>query len=272
MVPKPVILVSSCKRDAENGANSVIRDTWARRVPKIPVFFFLGRGCRARYENDVLLDAPDDYFGLTPKTQLSLQWAIDRGYTNAFRAFTDTFIDVDRLEASGYQEWEYTGNLSEWYEGGFNFCHGGPGYWLGSVAMPIAAHARMWQERWEWHKWEDQFVGHTLYRAGIRAADDKRYSMGTSYEKAENVCLANNDVISEHLSAYTGMYDKDWMLQAYNRRLGIAYQPQVPKGVGCMCQHCRAQTLKKVESAVALTTRSRDVRPPGLFRPPAAGR
>jgi hypothetical protein len=278
-VPNPVILVSSCFRDKKNGNQQIVRDTWASKS-SIPVFFLLGKSINsADREDEILVDAPDDYFGLPFKTQQGKRWARAHGYDFVFQCFVDTYVVPERLAASGFQNFNYSGNESEIYgfaNEKYTFCHGGPGYWNGPKAIEVIINAPIELKRFEWHKWEDQWAGHTLRRAGIRPRDDKRYSMGTSYQKREAVALPDNDVISEHLSSVTGIYDKDWMIQADHQRHGRTFRPKVIKLPGCNCEACIAEAKRK---GLAFTTpspapptvvgRPRDVLPAGIFRPPA---
>ena len=272
-MPNPVILVSSCARDKKNGNQQTVRDTWAHKSP-IPCFFLLGKGNSAAGEDEIVLDVPDDYFGLPFKTKEGKRWARAHGYDFVFQCFVDTYVEPERLAASGFQNYNYSGNESELYAAGFTFCHGGPGYWTGPKAIDILIDAPILRGMFDWHKWEDQWTGHTLTLAGIKPHDDKRYSMGTSYNKQEAVALPDNDVISEHLSSVTGIYDKEWMIQAEHQRHGRPFVPKVIKLEGCNCVHCIAEAKRK---GLALTTpkpptsnpgRPRNVLDIGIFRPP----
>lgn len=211
---KPIILISSCKRDVENGYNQSIRDTWGADSP-IDFKFFLGHGNVIQNPDEVLLNVPDDYGSLTAKTQASVQWALDNGYTHCFRSFTDTYIDPSRLLKSGFEKHHYIGNCFNCP--GEPFCHGGPGYWLGPQAMPYVAKAVITAT----DNCEDQWVGHVLKTAYIEPVHDDRYSMGLSYNRHERRISDDNAVISEHLSLQRGEYHKRWMYESYTRRFKV---------------------------------------------------
>jgi len=210
-MPRPIILISSCKRDVENGYNQSIRDTWGANSA-IDFKFFLGRGNTVKHPDEVLLDVPDDYYSLPAKTQESIRWALEHGYTNCFRSFTDTFIDTKRLLETDYNRASYIGNTSN--APGFVFCHGGPGYWLRKDAMEIVVNTII-TPNWNF---EDQWVGRVLLDNSITAVHDNKYSMGLSYRRHDRRISYTNDVITEHLSLHTNEYDKRWIFQAYVRR------------------------------------------------------
>jgi hypothetical protein len=237
-MPKPCILVSSCRRDQANGYNDAVRLTWAADKT-IPCFFIVGDGGIATRDT-VKLNVPDDYLGLTFKTKESLAWAIRNGFTHVFRSFTDTYVDVKRLADSNFADHDYTGNRSDAQAGGYRFAHGGPGYWLGPRAIHILLDAPIEKEKYDWHKFEDQWVGSTLHSHGIVCVDDKRYSMSMSYLKSEADPLEDNDLISAHLSNLTNQYHPDWMREVHSKRYGLDYKPTIAREKGCMCENCIA--------------------------------
>ena len=79
--------------------------------------------------------------------------------------------------------------------------HGGPGYWLGPLAMQIVGN-----EFPQHARFEDQFVGRLMMQHNIAFTPDFRYSLGQSYHHRESPCLPENDIISEHLSN-SGIYE-----------------------------------------------------------------
>ena len=240
-MPKPCILVSSCKRDVENGMNLAVRDTWATDS-KLPYFFILGDGNKQRWADEVILNVPDDYLSLPFKTKHSIEWAVRCGFTHIFRAFTDTFIDTHRLlYDSNYASHPYIGNRSK-----DGFVHGGPGYWLGPKAIKILIDAPIEKSKFENDKYEDQWVGRVLALHGIHCRDDKNYSMGWSYGLDEQDPLETNEIITVHLSGESsGQYDKDWMGQVYAKRYKLPYKPTVPRLKGCNCKRCQKAALDK---------------------------
>ena len=210
ITPRPIILISSCKRDQENGNNQAIRNTWGAHSV-IPYRFFVG-DTSPEHDDEIMLDCPDNYFSLPMKTQLSLRWAMLEGYTHFFRAFTDTFIDTERLAKSGFEEHLYSGNPCGFWRDLFH--HGGPGYWLNLNAAQLVitqphAHAE---------KLEDYWVGMLMQKYGVPPHHDFRYSMGLSYGRRERPSLPDNDIISEHLSDSGNKYDNKTMYDRHKLR------------------------------------------------------
>lgn len=217
----PCILISSCRKDAVAGHNEAIRQTWGKDSA-IPYFFILGSGNVASKPDEIVLPVRDDYFSLPAKTQEGHRWARQHGYDWIFQCFTDTFVDASRLLASVTEHanagHEYVGNKGAWpmnarERAGLEFCHGGPGYWLAPRATDLMLVAMIGKENLE-----DQFVAAVMKASGIRIADDKRYSMGTTYSFRETVPLATNEQISCHLSDSGHRYTGTMMHEAFRRR------------------------------------------------------
>lgn len=202
---KSLIAVSSCLRDKKNGCHQAMVDTWMNNLP-IDCRVFLGQGNTAE-GNEVVLECPDDYLALPLKTKLSLQWARDHGYTHVFRAFTDTYIEPDRLWHSGFEQHPYLG-----FFGGerrlYNYASGGAGYWTGAKLSDLCIAAEVGNE-WA----EDRWVGKVAGDAGICCNFDGRY-----VPRGGRV-LKGNDTITVHLSKATGNYDKQWMYDCHEAYL-----------------------------------------------------
>lgn len=209
MDAKPIILVSSCVRDRHNGHNQAIRDCWGYES-RIPYKFCIG-DMEPEHDDEINVDCPDNYFSLAYKTQASLKWALEQGYTHMFRAFTDTFIDTERLRTFDYTQADYIGNTS--YSPRLLFCHGGPGYWLSARAAQIVVDVDLSKNQY-WNM-EDQFVGEMMGLFDIRPLICNQFSMGQSYGLCEPMVLPYNSVITCHLSNASNKYDNGWMYQAY---------------------------------------------------------
>jgi hypothetical protein len=210
---QPVILISSCRKDANAGNNEAIRATWGSNSA-IPYFFILGDGNIATHPDEIVLPVKDDYFSLPFKTQEGHRWARNQGYDYMFQCFTDTFIDTERLAASDFTRGDFVGNkgFNPAFRG-FNFCHGGPGYWLSPKATDIILAANIGKENLE-----DQWVAFVMKSHGIEVTDDKRYSMGFTYNYREQVPLPTNSQISCHLSDSAHSYQKEMMYGALWQR------------------------------------------------------
>lgn len=240
-MPKPCILISSCKRDVFNGANQAIRDTWGADSA-IPYFFLLGKENGITMQRDeIVLDVPDDYLSLPFKSREGKRWALATGFDFFFQCFTDTFIDTERLAASGYEKHDYTGNLAVGWK--ISFAHGGPGYWTSKKCAKVLIDRAIEGNHFpETDRYEDQWTGRIL-GGSVQCWDDKRYSMGCSYKFEKGAVLAENDLITEHLSSATNQYHPEWMHQAFAKRYGLPFTVKKPKLRGCNCYKCVALAI-----------------------------
>jgi len=214
----PCIVVSSCKKDRELGHNQIIRDTWGKLSP-FPIFFILGHGNENPLPDEILVSAKDDYASLPWKTQLGHLAARNLSHDWIFQCFTDTFVDPLRLAASNFERGEFVGNKGSWplnskLNPGLSFLHGGPGYWL----SPRATDLILAVEIPSTENLEDQWVAKVMQANAVPITDDKRYSMGRTYNFREAVPLPTNDRISCHLSDSGHRYVKEMMLEAHKRR------------------------------------------------------
>jgi hypothetical protein len=136
------------------------------------------QGAPAENDDEVELEVADGYLHLPFKTQRVCEWAIRREFDFMFKADTDTFVDVRRLMASGFEKHCYSG-----YHRGDSpsYASGGSGYWLDRQAMKIVARAAM-REDWSVDDrpsviGEDLQVGRVLLENGIVCFNDSRYRL-----------------------------------------------------------------------------------------------
>jgi hypothetical protein len=137
----------------------------------------------------VYLGVPDSYDHLTLKTQAMCRWALDNGYTHLFKCDDDTFIHVDRLLTSGFEQHKYSG-----YTTGRTWAQGGAGYWLNRECMELVANSCYKPPQ---HPAEDVMVGGTLKAVHIYPVHDERYRTGYGVTNCQ-VPTPNNDVITAH--------------------------------------------------------------------------
>jgi hypothetical protein len=204
----PVILISSCKRDQEKGYHEVIRETWGK-VPVIPFFFLLGDGATATSQDEVVLPVPDDYNSLPYKTREGHRWARKQGHDWVFQAFTDTYIDTNRLLNSGFEQREYSGHFrGETSVDGAemplsSYPSGGSGYWM----SPRFTDLMLKEEPDHWA--EDLWIGRVSKKHQVIGIQDTRYWSGGGQ------ILESNNAITVHLSRGTDNYEKGWMTQQH---------------------------------------------------------
>lgn len=232
---KLLIAISSCGDFEANGNNQAMRDTWLKDAIALSVpykfFFGAGQGEPELEDSVVLRDVPDDYGHLTYKTQASLRWAAARDFDFVFRCFADTYVRVDRLMASGFEQYDYMGDFRS-EEGGLtqsepriqrptlqqaqNYASGGPGYFLSRRAYSLLLGAPilgLWRDDLMPYV-EDMWVGNILGRhleIPLKYFDDTHrfVNKGSSFWPTQK-----NDVIASHLSC-PDRYDKRMMYSAH---------------------------------------------------------
>jgi len=150
-------------------------------------------------EQDVTyLPVPDDYDNLTLKTQAMCRWALDHDYTHLFKCDDDTYVHVERLLSSGFEQHKYSG-----YTLGRTWAQGGAGYWLDRECMELVADSRYKPPQ---HPAEDVMVGDTLKVVHIYPVHDERYRTGYGAANCQ-VPTPNNDVITAHKLNAFGIRD-----------------------------------------------------------------
>jgi hypothetical protein len=138
-MPKILIAVVSCTRDL-----------W--RIPAhremlsghgADVRFFYGRQDPGVLEvvrsDEVELEVHDGYFMLVHKVCRIFEWTLARGYDFIFKIDADTWLDVPKLLAAGFEAHEWVGLMGDkGASGGVGHCtSGGVGIWLSAEAMRL---------------------------------------------------------------------------------------------------------------------------------------
>ncbi len=107
------------------------------------------------------------------KTEALAKYALDGGYDYVFKCDDDTYVYVDRLLASGFEQFDYSGSMDRHHAtpmGWYSWAQGGAGYWLSRTAMQIIV-----SEGLHLVRAEDFAVGQILAAHGIEAHLDARY-------------------------------------------------------------------------------------------------
>jgi hypothetical protein len=202
---KPVIMISSCKRDQEKGYHDAIRSTWGRDAA-IPFYFLMGAGAISRAADELVMDLPDDYNSLPFKTREGHRWASAKGYDYIFQAFTDTYCFTNRMLVSGFERFDYVGhfrgeNVNQLSSVAFGcYPSGGSGYWL----SPMATSLLVEEEPDHWA--EDLWVGRVMKKYLISGTQDYRYFSAGGYTK---------ECLTVHLSRGTDKYHPSWMEETH---------------------------------------------------------
>lgn len=181
---KVLIAIVSCNREEWRRRVKAQRATWARPDSRADIRYFYGRGWEGeRTSDEIYLDVPDDYNSLVAKTLAVFAWALERGYDFVFKTDDDVYVSVDRLLASGFEQYDYSGRL----RGASGkvpaaYCSG-LGYWISRRAMEIVVAADPGKEIAE-----DRFVGNALYSRGIIGRADYRYAVTHSKDNSVSAC------------------------------------------------------------------------------------
>jgi hypothetical protein len=250
-IVKVLILIHSCVKFALDGSNQASRDTFlpdVKTFPGLDYKFFIGDGTPTgedesrmqaslgscphvqldnprvvltdpnpyvAKDDEIILHAPDDYIYMVWKFKEALRWGVEQGYNNIFKASGDTYVDISRLMASGFEAYDYIGR-----EHGV-FAVGGSGFWLSNKA----ARGLLNTPVTDWA--DDRWVGENLMGQGIRIHGDRRY--GASPEQTYCCCSEDrndlfptptNDMITAHLAEAPGHYTNDLMYHAHRMRRG----------------------------------------------------
>ena len=138
-------------------------------------------------EDEVVLHVPDDLVHVAYKAREAWRWAVSKEYDYVFACFCDTYIDIEKLMNSGFEEHDFVGMTYD-----ENRCpQGGGGYWLSRKSLQIlsTAHVDFWAD--------DGWAGWTLPKSGVYLHNDIRYGQ---YPTA--VPTLHNDVITTHLGQH----------------------------------------------------------------------
>lgn len=204
---KLLIAINSCHLYERCGANDVPRVTWLpdAAASGFDYRFFLGVWSPkldlphpgTAKSDAVILDAPDDYHSLCYKTHESLKWAVQNDYDFIFRCYPDTYVRPERLRASGFEQFDYSGN----FEGGSMTAAGGPGYWLSrKAALVMLQHSVSPTHPNIGATFEDRWVGTCMnyYRDALTRKDERRLVEG-AWLRPETSPRKSNDAISAHM-------------------------------------------------------------------------
>lgn len=176
-----IVAVKSCQRDMAAGFHQAIRETWGAALKRkgIQTFFFVAedtgpnkRTVRTYASDEKALSCPDTYEGLPFKTRAICQWMKSKLFDHLFICDVDTIIDADKLLASGFENYDYSGYFKKgqeeigqsfWYEDShgqypdcYSWASGGMGYFLSHFAVGYVSsvYPTVWAE--------DMYVGQVL--------------------------------------------------------------------------------------------------------------
>ncbi len=224
---KILIAILSCSDHLLKGYNQTMRDTWLQDVPlEVNYRFFLGSkllitpsmedweqspvefkkkaiSCtdissyRPKQDEIVLLES-DRYEHNTYKFKAMCGWAFENGYDFTFQCLTDTYVAVDRLLSSDFQNFDYSGTAN----GERTALGGGPGFWMSRDILKAMSTAKV--DCWTYDAWS----GKVAIDNGFSIHHDERY---TNLEQ-QPPPQPNNDAITSHIANTPVVYDPAMMV------------------------------------------------------------
>lgn len=225
---KVLILIMSCLAFEKKGVHQALRDTWLQEVKNFPGLEYkivVGDGTpvqetvafrkswdarSCRYENnstfvehdpytpredELLVQAPDDFQHLCFKTKLAYEWAIQQGFDFIFHCYGDVYVDVPRLMSCGFENCTFWGNEN------------GGGFWVCRKLAQIIPTA----EIVSWN--DDGWVRDVLGEHGTSLIIDPRYG---AYPDQP---LSTNDFITSHTNISPEVFNAEKMHIVHRRRL-----------------------------------------------------
>jgi hypothetical protein len=237
---KVLLAISSWPLSAENGDHEASRLTWLTHAEGLDYRFFMGDGTSVS-ENDALIDevwqrrpahyndklaesvfttyqpkadevmlpVPYDFKHLPFKVREIFRWAWERGYDYVFKTDTDTYVDLPRLLASGFEAFDYVG--TPFFVDGQPFGHGGAGYWVSRNAFKLFLDAPIAIP------WDDIWTGQILLKHGIPLHVDYRYNINSPHNFLSGPQPGNN-AITSHLGFSPEPFDRNNMFLAHRLR------------------------------------------------------
>jgi hypothetical protein len=212
---KILLAAISCQRDKDK--NRAQRETFLRDLEGrdgVDARFFLGGSADQESDDEVILNCPDGYNGLSEKVGKMFKWAYDQGYDWVFRYDSDCYVNIERLLDAVPIGHDYCGRLrgpsGNWaapYASGFS-------YWLSRRAAKIRGEAPVTDTA------EDRLTGNLMSQNGIKCLADYRYAVVTSGRNARSGSegpRVGNDIISACEYTADGMRQvhQEWLtLQA----------------------------------------------------------
>lgn len=151
-------------------------DTWLKDSPVDYKFFS---------DADLGITLPDER--MRPlRTKGMVKYAYDNGYDFVFRTDTDAYTWINRLLASGFENYDYMGwclpyprHLEISANKGMRTAHGGMGFTLSRKAMKIVVETEPWKQS-DGIYWGDIWTGEVLWKNGIYCKQDTRFLDGSN--------------------------------------------------------------------------------------------
>lgn len=207
----PSVLIAICSCNADRHTHQAIRDTWLKGQG-IPHVFFAGVGFKDPKDDELVMNAPDDYNHLYEKCRELFKHGLLLGFDFIFLCYRDTYCNLSRLLDGQLLAHDYAGHRTCGGEqahlvpiefdgkGLAEYASGGAGIWLSAKAM----HAILQSNFTAFPHWADDLgYGTILAYAGIPLFHDPRFQKHGRH-------LFQGSATT-HLSQGTGNYSEEWM-------------------------------------------------------------
>lgn len=236
-----LIAIQSCISHSLNGYNQTMRDTWLKDTKEfkdLEYRFFVGDGTPSgedesflldswdktlsdhikkefidpsislyvRKDDEVLLRIPDRYIYSGYKLRGLCRWGLEKGFDFIFACVTDTYVAIDRLMSSGFENYDYCG---------FQSCPqaealcGGPGTWFSKRATQILVESPVT------HWAADQWAGRLMSKNGVVLHPDSRYTHRRMYGEIVPSPSKDNNLISTHIANAPDVYNPEQMVEMH---------------------------------------------------------
>lgn len=179
---KVLIAIIACHKLKYRAYIRAQRNTWIGYIPKsVDYKFFYGKSDNEvpAKPDEVFLDCPDDYDSLPKKVQKIYQYAVENNYDYVFKVDCDSFVFVDRLLSSNFNQHDFVGRRNDCSNG---YASGGPGFWLSKKAFEIIAKQSDFPD-----PADDRWVGQVLLDHGIVCFNDSRYILSYKNPNFEDI-------------------------------------------------------------------------------------
>jgi len=221
-----IICIMSCKKNDK--LRQVIRKTWLIDCPYAYRFFLGGDRPDSAEKDEVYLDCPDTYEGQEIKSIGMLNYAGKEGYANLFKCDDDSYLNWKLLPTVLNLRHDYGGRLvgkidrkyfyekvaEEYKKPAMDELNvpyaAGMGYFLSKNAFEkvLAIAPRKWDGVM---RFEDEFVGDSLYRQGIKVKEishvllndiEKIFGRFVPNIKLENYLIIHHCTVSDFCNLY----------------------------------------------------------------------
>ena len=152
---------------------------------------------------------------LIERAQELYAWAYKRDYNYVFKAYPDTFVNVDKLMQSGFEQHDFFGHWltapgtprGDGTVNKYGCLGGGEGYWLSRRACELVMKATPCVDPIG----EDTWVGEVMGKNGIKMVDHPGYGEGITL---------HGSVRDNPVDYRPGRYRNSYMYATYKRLRG----------------------------------------------------